>query len=174
MKKLIQWLYSVTFVRFVMVGVVNTVVGMAIMFGGYNLLRVPYWPDTARYWLFSALGYVLSSLMSFFLNKSFTFRSKEKMWPEFWRFGVVIAICYGIAYGAARPLVQSLLSGQSKSLQDNVAYVAGAVIFTLLNFAGQRLFAFRKKQITEIEQEIEQEIEEKIEEKKQGAHDDND
>ena len=145
MKKLIKWLYSLTFIRFVLVGVVNTVVGMAIMFGGYNLLPFPRWSDTARYWLFSALGYVLSSIMSFFINRSFTFRSKGKMWSEFWRFGLIIAVCYGIAYGAAKPLIRDMLAGHSASLQNNVAYVAGAVIFTLLNFVGQRFFTFRKK-----------------------------
>jgi len=156
MKKLIKWLYSLTFIRFVIVGVANTIVGMAIMFGGYNLLPIPYWPDTARYWLFSALGYVLSSIMSFFLNKSFTFRSKGKIWSEFWRFALIIAVCYGVAYGAAKPLVRSMLSGYSETLQGNVAYVAGAVIFTLLNFAGQRFFTFRGKKAAEKEAELEE------------------
>lgn len=144
MKTLIKRLFSASFIRFLMVGVLNTAVGSAIMFGGYNLLSVPHWPDTTRYWFFSALGYVLPSIMSFFINRRFTFRSGGKLWPQFWRFALSISVCYAIAYGAAKPLIRHLLSNGSQRLQSNVAMLAGAVVFTLLNYVGQRFFAFRK------------------------------
>lgn len=60
-----------TVLRFVLVGIVNTLVGTAIMFGLYNLAH-------CSYWISSASNYILTSVLSFFLNKIFTFQNKEK------------------------------------------------------------------------------------------------
>lgn len=42
-----------TLVRFVMVGVINTVVGTAIMFGLYNLAHCSYWVSSASNYIFN-------------------------------------------------------------------------------------------------------------------------
>ncbi len=68
MKKRYPGLLGVRFARFLLVGVVNTLVGAAIMFGLYNLAGCSYWVS-------SATNYVLTSILSFFLNRSFTFQS---------------------------------------------------------------------------------------------------
>ena len=60
-----------TVLRFILVGVINTLVGTAIMFGLYNLAHCSYWVS-------SASNYILTSILSFFLNKFFTFQNKEK------------------------------------------------------------------------------------------------
>ena len=59
-----------TFLRFLLVGVINTVVGTAVMFGMYNGLHCSYWVS-------SAANYVVGSLVSYFLNKHFTFHNTE-------------------------------------------------------------------------------------------------
>ena len=125
--------------RFLLVGVVNTLVGTAIMFGLYNLAG-------ASYWLSSAANYILTSILSFFLNKYFTFRSRESGWRPVVRFVANIAVCYLLAYGLAEPLVRWLLSGSSQTVRENVAMVVGMGLFTGLNYLGQRLFAFREKE----------------------------
>ncbi len=125
--------------RFLLVGVINTVVGTAIMFGLYNLAG-------ASYWLSSAANYILTSILSFFLNKYFTFRSQESGWKPVVRFVVNIALCYLLAYGLAEPLVRWLLSGSSQTVRENVAMLVGMCLFTGLNYLGQRLFAFREKE----------------------------
>ena len=43
LKALAKKLFDRTFLRFVLVGVVNTLFGYAIMFGFYNLLHLDYW-----------------------------------------------------------------------------------------------------------------------------------
>ena len=144
MKTLVKRLYSASIIRFLMVGVLNSLVGAAIMFGAYNLLHIPYWPSTA-------LNYFIGSIISFFLNKYFTFRTKGELWPQIWRFAVNVIVCYFIAYSVAQPLMKYLLSGRSQKLQDNVAMLTGAVLFTALNYVGQRFFAFReKREVSEI------------------------
>ena len=62
---------DITFLKFVLVGVVNTVVGTAVMFLAYNLLHLSYWVS-------SAANYIVGSICSYFLNKYFTFQNKSK------------------------------------------------------------------------------------------------
>ena len=131
-----------TLVRFVMVGVINTVVGTAIMFGLYNLAHCSYWVS-------SAANYVLTSILSFFLNKHFTFQSRERGAGQVVRFAANIAVCYLIAYGIAKPLCLRLLANAAVSTRDNVAMLVGMVLFTGLNYLGQRFFAFRSPKTEE-------------------------
>ena len=134
-------------VRFILVGAVNTLVGTGTMFLLYNCIpwSVPE-GSNLPYWVSTAANYVVGSIVSFFLNKYFTFRTKAWSWAEVWRFTVNILLCYGTAYGVARPLVRWALTGAAQTVQDNVAMLAGMVLFVFLNYFGQRFFAFRKKE----------------------------
>ena len=125
-----------TILKFLIVGVVNTLFGTIVMFSLYNLAG-------CSYWISSAATYILGSILSFFLNKYFTFQNRERSWGQVVRFTVNIAACYLVAYGVAKPAVRMLLSGQSVSIQENAAMLAGRCLFTGLNYFGQRLFAFR-------------------------------
>ena len=127
-----------TFIRFAMVGVANTIFGTAIMFLFYNVLHLSYWVS-------SASNYIFGSILSYFLNKNFTFQNKERSWQVVFRFVINISICYAIAYGIAKPLVRMLLSGQSVKIQDNGAMLVGMVLFVVINYLGQRLFVFKKE-----------------------------
>ena len=124
--------------KFLLVGIANTLFGSGIMFLAYNLLHFSYWVS-------SALNYILGSILSYFLNKYFTFRSKVKGGKELIRFVINIALCYLLAYGIAKPLVASLLSGANPAIQDNGAMIVGMCLFVALNYFGQRYFVFRKK-----------------------------
>lgn len=124
--------------RFLLVGVINTAVGCGAMFLLYNLAG---W----SYWLSSAANYVLGGIVSFFLNKYFTFRQKKWVWSETLRFAVNVAVCYLLAYGLAKPLTAWALSGHGEWLQENAAMLVGMVLYTALNYLGQRFLIFRKK-----------------------------
>ena len=139
MREKIEKLRNSSVVRFVIVGVINTIVGSAIMFGLYNLVH-------CSYWFSSAANYTLTSILSFFLNKYFTFRDTEKSVAQTLRFVLNIVVCYGVAYGLAKPAVNFLLSAATPVIRDNVAMFTGMVLFTCCNYVGQRFFAFRKKQ----------------------------
>ena len=56
---------------------------------------------------------------------------------------LTVAVCWLIAYGAAKPLMLRLLSGAGEKLQTNAAMVVGMGLYTVLNYLGQRFFAFR-------------------------------
>lgn len=124
--------------KFITVGIVNTLLGMVIMFGMYNLLGCSYWVS-------SATNYITVSILSYILNKRFTFGHKGDIAASGMRFAVNIAICYLIAYGLAKPLTMWILMGSSRTLQENAAMLVGMCIFTGANYIGQRLFVFREK-----------------------------
>ena len=125
-----------TMYRFIIVGVINTLVGAGVMFLLYNLCG-------AGYWFASAANYIVGSIVSYFLNKYYTFSSRGRSWKEMLRFALNIAICYFIAYGVAKPLMYSIFSGMSRTFRDNIAMFTGMCIFVVLNYLGQRFVVFR-------------------------------
>ncbi len=133
-----------TFVRFLLVGVLNTAVGFGVMFALYNLAGLHTWGELG-YWLSSAANYVVGSVVSYFLNKHFTFRSAETGWQVVVRFTLNIVVCWVLAYGLAKPAVAVVLSGMplTEQMQGNLTMLVGAGLFVLLNYVGQRFFAFR-------------------------------
>ena len=124
--------------KFLLVGVLNTLFGTAIMFVLYNVFHVSYW------WS-SAANYFFGSILSYVLNKRFTFKHKGHVVSSALRFTLSIVICYVIAYSIAKPLMMWMLSGYGKAVQENVAMVVGTVLFTILNYFGQRFFAFDER-----------------------------
>jgi len=134
-----------SFVRFLIVGVLNTLVGTAVMFGLYNLAGLHKWGQIG-YWLSTIGNYTVGSVVSFFLNKHFTFKNKEKGKGVVIRFIVNIAVCMTLAYGIAQKCVELALAetALSAQLQGNISMLAGMCLFVLLNYFGQRFFAFRK------------------------------
>ena len=138
MKKILLSFFDATFLRFILVGVVNTLVGTAIMFFCFNVLA---W----SYWISSALNYIVGSIVSYLLNKRYTFQQKGHDWNTLWKFIVNISICYVLAYGLAKPLVAWLLSGVSINVQGNMALLVGMILFVGLNYIGQRFWAFSTK-----------------------------
>lgn len=139
MKNLLSKFLDKTFLRFIIVGVINTLFGTAIMFVFYNVFGLSYW-------LSSASNYFFGSILSYFLNKYFTFQYKKRDWKVVGRFVLNISACYLIAYGAAKPLVRALLSGASATIQENVAMLCGMCLFVALNYLGQRFFAFKSEE----------------------------
>ena len=135
---MLKKLFDVKFWKFMLVGVANTVVGAGIMFLFYNVFHLSYW-------LSSAANYVFGSILSYFLNKYFTFRQRQRSWAEIGRFVLNISVCYGLAYGLARPLARWILASASQSLQDNAAMLAGMCAFVGFNYLGQRFFVFPEK-----------------------------
>jgi putative flippase GtrA len=130
---------DITFLKFVLVGVINTIVGTAVMFLCYNAFH-------CSYWFSSAMNYVIGSIVSYFLNKYFTFQNKERSWKIVAKFIINITICYLAAYGLAKPLVAHVLSGQTVNIQENGGMLVGMVLFVILNYLGQRFFTFKKRE----------------------------
>lgn len=131
--------FDPSMLRFLLVGVVKTLVGAGIMFLLYNLAG-------CSYWLSSAANYIVGGVVSYFLNKYYTFKNTERSWKQVLRFALNVAVCWLLAYGIAKPLALRLLAGFDEKLQTNAAMLAGLCLYTALNYLGQRFFAFRAKE----------------------------
>ena len=123
--------------KFLLVGVGNTLLSMFLMF---LLEGLGYWPSTA-------IAYVAGAVMSFFLNRHFTFRSQETLGRSAIKFAVNVAVCYVLAYALAQPIAGWVLgySGIAPIWQERLTKLGGMALYTVLNYFGQRFFAFRKK-----------------------------
>lgn len=127
-----------TMLRFIIVGVVNTLFGTAVMFFCAEVLNLGYWFS-------SGANYFFGSILSFILNKHFTFRSTEKGSGEMFRFIINIFVCWVLAYGMAKPLTLFALqdSQLSSQNQERFSMLLGMCLFTFLNYFGQRFFTFK-------------------------------
>ena len=135
---MIKKFFSSEIVRFAFVGVLNTCFGAAVMFILYNCFNVSYW-------ISSACNYIFGSILSFFLNKYFTFKKKDGGVKQVITFAINVSVCYALAYGIAKPVAFMLLSDFSLKIKENLAMVIGMVMFTVLNFIGQKLLVFAKE-----------------------------
>ena len=124
--------------KFAMVGVINTILGTTVMFVFYNFFHFSYWVS-------SASNYIIGSIISYLLNKNFTFRFKEQKYWSLLRFVLNILTCYLLAYGIAKPVMHWILTGFSQTIQENVSMMLGMGLFVVFNYLGQRFFTFKKK-----------------------------
>lgn len=127
-----------TFSKFIIVGIINTAVGTSIMYILYNVAHTSYWFS-------SFMNYFIGSIVSFFLNKYFTFNNKSRSAKQIILFTINILFCYLVAYGVAKKLINFILSDYSITIRENIAMFAGMVLFTLLNYFIQRYIVFKQK-----------------------------
>jgi len=135
-----QRVFDKTFLTFLVVGVVNTLFGTAIMFVLYNVFGCSYWVS-------SFCDYFFGSILSYFLNKRFTFHYQGTDWRSIAKFAANIVVCYLIAYSLALPLTRHALESLhlSKAVVENVAMLVGTGLFMVINYLGQKFFAFRRQ-----------------------------
>lgn len=140
MKVLIKKILEYEQIRFIMVGVLNTLIGMTAMFVSYNIFHLGYWVS-------SAMDYIIGSIFSYFANKYFTFKSEKKSAEEVIRFTINIVVCYFISYGIAKPVMNMVLGNMNLSISvyEQLSMILGTCIFIVLNYFGQKFFVFRKK-----------------------------
>ena len=135
----IRELFDAKLLKFIFVGALNTLLGAGIMFGLYNLAGCGYWSS-------SAVSNAAASVLSFFMNRSFTFGDKSSPGMPALKFTANIAACYLFAFGFAKLLILLLSSGMElpQNVADNISMAAGMVMFTGSNYIGQRYFVFRR------------------------------
>jgi len=135
----IKMLFDKVFLKFLIVGIINTIVGYAIMFVLLNAAHLSYW-------ISSSFGYFLSCILSFYLNKYFTFTVKH--WSVFMiiSFIVTIVISYYVPFWIADGVVNKILQNSQEDVQENVALIVGTCLASAVSYLGQRFIVFRKKE----------------------------
>ncbi|WP_191270746.1 GtrA family protein [Neobacillus kokaensis] len=127
------------FIRFLLVGTVNTFVGLAIMFFLLNVLGISYWVSTFT-------GNTVGACVSYLLNRSFTFRSSVSLQKGLPRFCAIIFICYFSAYFCSEKILQAAghLFPLDQSFIQNSSILLGSGLYTLSNYLGQKYIVFKK------------------------------
>lgn len=135
----IRGLLTGSFARFLLVGLFNTLVGLSASFAFFNLLHLNYWMSTFA-------GNTIGAVVSYTLNRTFTFRSNASVGSSWWKFTVVIWGCYGLSYGMSWLLAEAAGSFMPKiptGLLHNAAILAGNGLYTIGNYLGHKYFTFR-------------------------------
>lgn len=117
--------------RFIFVGVLNTIVG----FGFYLLFVYLNW----HYSLASLASQVIGTIHSYFWNKYFTFKSRGRSLSEILRFLSVYVTGYLINVIFLFIFIDLL------AIDKFLAGLITLLVTTLISFLGHRHFSFRKK-----------------------------
>lgn len=131
-----------TFVRFLIVGLINTFVGLTIMYVLYHIANQSYWLSTF-------IGNTVGAVVSFILNRSFTFKSNGSVQKSIMKFLLVIVFCYLISYSLGTFLVDWSIQDRvdfSISVQTDLAILISTAIYTITNYFCQKQFVFRVKE----------------------------
>ena len=136
--------FDSTIIKFIIVGVVNTVVGWVAMFLSLWLLTKMGANHTISYWVPSGVNIVVGSIVSYILNKHFTFQSDTKGKDDIVKFVINILVCYVIAYGIAQPIAKMIFKSAGKMLLKIISLLSGSILFTIINYFGQRFWVFKE------------------------------
>ena len=149
--------FDIKFLKFVLVGIINTIVGEGIV-----LLLLNLFGWKSHDWgvgLAPVIGTVVGSIVSYILNKHFTFKNKEKGVKPMLRFTVNILVCLLLrvvaataVYNLSKAMSLSMLWMDVETFAANLSWAVGAVVFLGCNYVGQRFFAFKEK--TESEEKL--------------------
>ena len=138
LKKLFAFFFDRSLLIFLIIGGLNTVVSMV----GSQLLL-----SSLGYWGSTALMFALCSILSFIFNRKYSFQSTAPLLGSAVRFAVVIAVCYLVSFGISDLLVPFAASALALPLSQEwvtrIAMLVAQVIFTGMNYIGQRLWAFK-------------------------------
>ena len=145
------------FIKYCLVGVVNTLVGIST---AYILLN----PFHQSYTISTIGAYITGICVSYILNKKFTFKiGHGNNIVLFLKFALSMLPCYAISYYLISPLLTnqlykidlvyslsnrffSLFSVDSGKVLDNLTVIISMGIYLILGFSLNKYFIFRKKQ----------------------------
>lgn len=129
-------------IRFVLVGILNTLVTLFVIFFCKSILEV-------NDYVSNALGYVAGVLNSFIWNRNWVFQSHGNVKREVTLFFIGFALCYCVQFAIVWVLNQSRFGSTEYDLGFfvisgyGIATLIGMVAYTLCNFVYNRTIAFK-------------------------------
>jgi putative flippase GtrA len=120
--------------KFLLTGVLNTLVGLSVIYLLMGLFAVPERPA-------NAIGYVVGVIFSYQVNSRWTFGYRETLLPVLPRYLVVIVLAYLANLACLHALLGWGVNG----------YLAQALAlppYTAIGFLGMRFWVFRKYEPT--------------------------
>jgi putative flippase GtrA len=120
------------FLRFLTVGVLNTLVGLSVIYACMG------WLGMSDGWA-NASGYAVGLCVSFTLNRRWTFAHQGAIAPAAMRFLVVAAIAYATNLATVMGCIHGL------GMNSYLAQALGVPPYTLTAYGLSRLWAFRSE-----------------------------
>jgi putative flippase GtrA len=117
-------------IKFGLVGVANTGFTYLIFYVLEKLLGVSLY-------IANPISYFIPTISSFYLNKMWTFKSDGEVKKEGILFFTVIGIVWLIQYGLLFLMVEKY------KVDAEIAQLIGMVVFTGINFLGQKFVTFK-------------------------------
>lgn len=124
-----------TFIRFILVGLINTCIGLSLILVLLNILELSYWISTF-------IGNSIGATCSYILNKNFTFNSKVSNQKGITLFILVILGSYFISYSIGYIFDRSKLLTSFEYVRET-SLILAAGLYTVLNYLGQKYIAFK-------------------------------
>ena len=117
------------FITYNIVGIANTLVGFSIvfslMFMGLSALKS------------NAVGYFLGAILSYYLNKKYTFKSTSKSKLQALKFFTVLLFAYILNFLTLQWLLEFL--------NPYIAQLISAIVYTLSSFTLAKFIVFKAK-----------------------------
>ena len=117
-------------VKFCLVGAANTLFTFSIIFILNKVLGITYL-------IVNPIAYLLPTITSFYFNRKWTFKSEGNVKKEGLLFFVVIGVAWLVQYCLVFLLVEQI------SADPLIAQIVGMIVFTGLNFTGQKFITFK-------------------------------
>jgi putative flippase GtrA len=120
------------FAKFLCVGLLNTLVGLSVIYAAKWFLRMD---DISA----NALGYAIGITVSFTLNSRWTFNHDGPQWPALIKFVLVSLVAYGMN------LLTVMVSIHYLGLNDYLAQALGTPPYTLTSYFASKYLVFNTK-----------------------------
>lgn len=137
---IIYFFMNKEFMIFLLIGFFNTLFAMILTYSMYNLLH-------SGYYISSFTGTFSAAVLGFFLNRRITFSSNCKIFSSMVKFFTIILLSYIVSFTLSHKLFLYIFTALnfdlSVSIIEQTAILFAQIIFTLLNFAGQKLWTFK-------------------------------
>jgi len=129
------------FVRFLLVGCVNTIIGFFIIFLLLNIFNAGYFISTIA-------GYSVGSIISFLLNRYYTFKHQGYLFYSYLKYFIIFAISYIFSYYSGKECMNLLIANGILLKErfitiENVGVICGMVVYVIINYFGNSLYTFK-------------------------------
>lgn len=121
----------IQFLKFVMVGTLNTALGYAVIFACMYLLGLSAV-------LSNVTGYLFGLTFSYALNRNFTFKSTSKSKTELVRFLFVFLVAYFANLGVLLALLRYA------EMNEGFAQVLAGAVYVVTSFLMNKYYVFRR------------------------------
>jgi len=121
------------FLKYLLVGIINTIVGYVIIF---SLMFVAVPPEISN-----IIGYIMGVIVCYTLNKVYTFQSKDHPKREFPKFVLSLLTSYGLNF------LTLILCIHIFKVNPYISQIISGAVYTISGFVFLKYFAFRQVNI---------------------------